>query len=73
MIFYIFLVSNFHIIMNMKFARSVVIFASYFSNYLSYFLWFFAIIYSGNLIFSCTPFGVFDNFSGFDSAIFIVV
>ena len=72
MICYIFLINNFHIIMNKMFGRSVAIFGSYFSNHLPYFFWFCTIIYLGNVIFPYTPFEVFDNFSGFGSALFIV-
>ena len=63
MICYIFLICDFQIIVSEVFCRSIVILASYFPNHLPYFFWLCVTIY----------FGVFDDFSGFDSAVFVSV
>ena len=62
---------DFQIIVSKVFCRSVVIWASYFPNHLLYFFLLCVTIYFGNVISPCTSFGVFDDFSGFGSAIFV--
>ena len=71
MISYMFLISDFQIIVSEAFCRSIVILASYFPNHLPYFFWLCVTIYFGNVISPCTSFGVFDDFLGFDSAVFV--
>ena len=73
MICYIFLVCNLQIIVSEVFCRSIVIFASYFPNHLPYFFWLCVTIYFSNVISSCISFGIFDDFLGFGSAVFISV
>ena len=73
MIYYIFLVCNLQIIVSEVFCRSIVIFASDFLNHLPYFFWLCVTIYFSNVISPCISFGVFDDFLGFLSAIFISV
>ena len=73
MICYIFLIYDFQIIVNEVFCRSIVILTSYFLNHLPYFFWLCVTIYFGNVISPCISFGVFDDFSGFGSAVFVSV
>ena len=73
MICYIFLVCDFLVIMSQVFCKSIVILASYFPNHLPYVFWLCVTIYFGNVISPCTSFGVFDDFLGFGSAIFVSV
>ena len=74
MICYIFLVCDFQIIVSEVFCRSIVILARYFPNHLPYFFfWLHVTIYFGNVISPCISFGVFNDFSGFGSAVFISV
>ena len=70
MICCILLVCNLHIIVIKLFGKSIDIFASYFPNHQPYFFGLCIIIYFGNIISQCISFGVFDEFSGFGSAVF---
>ena len=73
MICSIFLVCDFQIIVNEVFFRSIVILASFFSQSSAILFWLCVTIYFRNLISPCTSFGVFDDFSGLGSVVFVSV
>ena len=73
MIYYIFLDCNLQIIVSEVFCKSIVILTCYFLNPLPYFFWLCVTIYFGNVTSPCISFGVYDDFLGFGSAVFISV